>query len=115
MPQLQAYAPLGYRTDHGKSKLEVRREPFLLKRVTGFAQVGHHVFPIQLNEVRQHEAVMQRSSPPHQFAAVWSLPEVCDQRADQELLGEAHPRMWRHLESPQFQKTQPRFGRVRRI
>ncbi len=100
---------------NGKSKLEVRREPFLLKCESRFAQIRDHIFPIELDEIRQHEAVVQRSSPPHEFAAVWSLPEMRDQRAHQQLLRQTHARVRRHLECPQFHQTQPRFGGVGRI
>src|ERR1700680_2672573 len=114
-PQLHAYAAPGHRTDHWKSKLEVRREPFPLKLVTGFAQVCHHIFPIELSEVRQHEPVMQRGSPPHELAAVRSLPEMRNQRAHEQLLSETHTCVRRHFECPQFHQTKPRFGSVGRI
>src|ERR1700694_3582749 len=90
VPQLHAYAAPGHRTDHWKSKLEVRREPFPVKGVTGFVQVCHHIFPVELSEVRQQEAVMQRGSPPHEFATVRSLPEMRNQRAHEQLLSETH-------------------------
>ena len=38
------------------------------------------------DEVRQHEAVVQRRAPAHQRAAVGPLPEPRHQRADQQLL-----------------------------
>src|SRR6202040_3472109 len=90
VPQLHAYAASGHGTNDGKSKLEVRREPFPLKRETSFAQVCNHIFPVELSEVRQHEAVMQGSSPPHELAAVRSLPEMRNQRPHEQLLGETH-------------------------
>src|ERR1700676_5194639 len=100
VPQLHAYAAPSHRTDHWKSKLEVRREPFLLKGVTGFAQVCHHIFPVELSEVRQHEPVMQRGSPPHELAPVRSLPEMRDQRPHEQLLSETHACVRRHFECP---------------
>ena len=106
--QLHAHAPPGYRADQRKSKLEVRSEPILLKCVTSLAQILYHVFPVELNEMRKQEAVMQRGSPPSELAAVRIPPEVRDQRAHQQLLGETHACVRRHLERPQLHQAKPR-------
>ena len=66
--EFQMNAALRDGTDGRESELEVRREPFLLERITGVVQFFEHVFQIALDEVRQHEAVMQRRSPGHEFS-----------------------------------------------
>src|SRR5260370_42409483 len=96
----------------------MRREPFLLKCVTSLTQILYDVFPVQLNEIRKQEAVMQRSSPPHQFASVRIPPEERDQRSYQQLLCETHARVRRHLERARLHQANPArsvFSRIKLI
>ena len=62
--------------------------------------------------MRQHEAVVQLGPPAHLARAVGGLPEPRDERAHEELLGEAHPRVRRHLEGAQLDEPEPAGGAV---
>ena len=93
----------------------MRGEPLLLKRIASFAQVCHHIFPVELNEVGQHEPVVQNRAPPYELSPVRRTPEVRDQRPDQQLLRQTHARMWRHFKRAQLYQAEPRSGGIRRI
>ncbi len=60
---------------------------------------------------RSCSAVPQRTRP----RAVRLLPEAGDQRAQQQRLHEAHPRVRRHLERAKLEQAEAAGGRVRRI
>src|ERR1017187_10372710 len=105
----------GYRTDLRKAKLEVGGKPLYLELESRLTKVGHYVLPVDLNKVRQHEAVVQRGPPPYEFPAVWRFPETCRQRPHQQLLRKAHLRVRRHLKSAQLHQSKARSGGVRRV
>ena len=67
------------------------------------------------HEGGQQEAVVQLGAPAHQRRAVGLAPEARDQRAQQQLLDDAHAGMRRHLEGTQLQQAQAAGGRVRRV
>ena len=67
------------------------------------------------DEMRQHEAVVQRRAPAHQPALLRLAPEPGDQRAEQQLLGQAHARVRRHLEGAELDQAEPAGRAVRRI
>ena len=79
------------------------------------AQVGDDALEVGPQEVRQHEAVVQRRAPAHQRPAVGLLPEPGDERADQQLLGEAHARVRRHLEGAELDQAEPAHRPLRRV
>src|ERR1700677_3034708 len=106
MPQLQLDAARAHRTDERKAKLEVWSEPFAAEAISGPGKIAHHVFPIELHEVGQHEAIVQARSPRNQFLPVRLTPEIRDQRPHQELLSKAHARVRRHLESAQLEQAE---------
>ena len=58
---------------------------------------------------------MQLGPPADQPVVVGRLPEPRDQAADQELLGQAHPGVRRHLEGPQLDQAPAAAGRVGRV
>ncbi len=62
----------------------------------------------------EHEAVVQRRTPAHRLAVAWRPPEGGDDRAQQQLLGETHARIGRHLERAEFDKAQSAGRTVRR-
>src|ERR1035438_3991980 len=108
MSELEMNAALRDRADGGEAKLQVRREPFFFKGIAGFVQFFENIFPVALDEVREHEAVMQGSSPEDQRTLIGVFPEVCNQCPHQQLLCETHARVRRHLESPQLHETEAR-------
>ena len=65
--------------------------------------------------MRQHEAVVQLGAPAHQRALIGIRPEAGDERAEQKLLGKAHPRVRRHFEGAQLNQTQPPAAGLRRV
>ena len=67
------------------------------------------------DEMRQHEAVVQLRAPAHQRLLVGLLPEPGDQRAQQQHLRQAHPRMRRHFEGAEFQQAEAAGRAVGRI
>src|ERR1035438_2651541 len=102
VPQLQPNTLPCYRTDLRKAKLEVWGKPLYLELEPSPTKIRHHVLPIDLDKVRQHETVVQRGPPPNEFPAVRRFPEMCRQRPHQQLLREAHLRVRRHLKSAQL-------------
>ncbi|KAG1249761.1 hypothetical protein G6F65_019002 [Rhizopus arrhizus] len=58
---------------------------------------------------------MQFGAPARQARRIGRLPEVRDQAAQQQLLGQAHARMRRHFKGAQLQQPQPPRGAVGRI
>src|ERR1035441_337764 len=115
VPQLQPHTLPGYRTDLRKAKLEVWGKPLYLELEPRLTKVRHHALPVDLNKVRQHEAVVQRGPPPYEFPAVWRFPETCRERPHQQLLREAHLRVRRHLKSAQLYQSEARSGGVWRV
>ena len=90
-----------------KAELEVRQEPGVLEGEAGRAQIGQHVQEIGPHQVRQHETVVQRGAPADQPGAIGLLPEPGDQRAQEQLLGEAHAGVRRHLEGAELDQAEP--------
>ena len=64
-------------------------------------------------KMRQHEPVVQLRAPAHEIAVVRRSPEARDEREQEQLLREAHPRVRRHLERAELDETEP-AGRRRR-
>ena len=50
---------------------------------------------------------MQAGAPAHQIALLRLTPEPCGKGAQQQLLGQRHLRVWRHLEAAKFDQPQP--------
>ena len=99
-----------------EAEVQVRREPARRHRIAVLAELGQHAAEILLDEMRQHEAVVQLGAPALQSCRpVRGTPEARHQRTHQELLGEAHARMRRHLEGTQFEQAQPAGRAVGRI
>ena len=93
------------------AELEVRVEPPGLEGEPRSAQVAEHRLEIAAHVVGQHELVVQPGPPAHRWPAVGLGPAPRDEAAQQELLGQAHPRVGGHLERPQLdQPLPPRRG-----
>ena len=115
LAHLQGNAAVMDPAERGKPEFELGEIPFRRKIVAGALQLGEHVQEIFPEEMRQHETVMQRGAPAHEFTLLRLAPEFCDQRADQQLLGERHARVRRHFERPEFNQPEPASRAIRRI
>src|SRR5208337_3627791 len=107
LPQLDLDAVIGHAAVNRKAELEMRREPLELDRETRLAQLRDRVLEILPDEFGQHEAVMKLRAPGNQPALEGLFPEPRDQRAQKQLLREAHPRVRRHLERAELDKAEP--------
>ena len=65
--------------------------------------------------MRQHEAIVQRRAPAHELALLRLAPELCDERADQQLLRQRHPRIGRHFERAEFDQPEAAGRPIGRI
>ena len=61
------------------------------------------------------ESIMQPGTPADGVLREWLAPEPGDERADEEVLREAHASVGRHFEGSHFQEAETAGGRVRRI
>src|SRR5262245_44720485 len=87
-----------------KAKLEMRRKPARLEPVAGLVQLRNYVIEIKPNKVWQQKAIVQLGAPTRQpYRRIVRLPEARDESTQQQLLGEAHARVGRHLEGAHFQ------------
>ena len=59
--------------------------------------------------MRQQPAVVQLRAPARDGRAVRFAPEFRDEAAQQEMLGQAHARVWRHLEAAEFHQAERRL------
>src|SRR6185437_9329381 len=98
-----------------KAKFELGRVPFQREVVTGLAELLEYAEKILPEEMRQHEAIVQRGAPAHELALLRFAPELCDQRADQQLLRQRHPGIRRHFERTEFDQPEAAGRPVRRI
>ena len=78
-------------------------------------QIGEHVEEVLPDVVRQHEPVVQRRAPARQRPVERIAPQPRDDRADQQLLGEAHARVRRHLEAAELDEAETAGRAVGRI
>src|SRR5688572_7448458 len=69
-------------------------------------QIGEHFGEVAPDVVRQHEPVVELGTPADELPIDRALPEAGDERADEELLGETHPRIGRHLEAAELDETE---------
>src|SRR5579872_1221405 len=98
-----------------KTKIEVRGEPLRVEWITGNLEVFHDLVEILLHKMREHEPVVQFGAPTNKFLLVRLLPETREERAQQQLLRETHPRMRGHFESAQLHQSEPATAAVGRI
>ena len=102
-------------TAEREAELELRGEPFRLEVEAVRLEVGEHVEEVGPHEMRQHEAVVQRRAPAHEFAVERRRPEARDERPHQQLLREVHARIGRHLEAAEFDEAQPAGRPIGRV
>src|SRR5439155_23045626 len=91
LPQFERDAAMMDAAEHRKAKLELGGVPFVRKLVAGLPEFIEHAEKILPEEMRQHEAIVQRRAPADELALLWLTPQLCDQRADQQLLRQRHP------------------------
>ena len=94
----------------------MRREPTAIERVACLIEFSHDIFEVLPDEVGQEKAIMQLGAPAHQaLRLIGYLPKTRDQRTQEQLLREAHARVWRHLEGAHLKQPQTPGGAVRRV
>ena len=114
-PELERDVVVGDGAELREAELVMNVEPLLVDRVAGRVHVAHDLREVLRDEVREQETVVQRRAPARQLCLIRRLPERREQRADEELLREAHPRMGRHLEGAHLDEPQPAGGAVGRV
>src|SRR6478672_9245840 len=102
LPQFERDAAMMDAAESRKTKLELGRIPFRREFVAGLPELIEHAEEIFPEEMRQHEAIVQRRTPADELALLRFAPELCDQRADQELLRQRHPGIGWHFERTEF-------------
>ena len=115
LPQFERDAAMMDAAERRKTKLELRRIPFRREFVAGLPELIEHAEKILPEEMRQHEAIVQRRAPAHELALLRFAPELCDQRADQQLLRQRHPGIGRHFERAEFDQPEAAGRPVGRI
>ena len=115
LAKLELDAVVGRLAQQGEAEFEVRHEPLRLEGHAPLAQFAENFKEILHDEVRQHEAVVQRRAPADQRLPIGHFPEAGDQRPHQQLLRQAHPRVRRHFEAAELDQPQAAGGRVGRI
>ena len=96
----------------GKRNSALRLEPVGAHVEAVVAEVAQHLEEVGPDEVRQHEAVVQHGAPAGELAGDGGVPEPGDQGADQQLLGERHPRVGGHLEAAELDEAEAAGGAV---
>ena len=107
VPQLQPHAPIGDRAVGGKTKLALRFEPSRVEAVARAPEVIERLAKILPHEMLQHEAVMQGGTPSRRRAVERLAPEPRHQGPQQQLLGETHAGVGRHLEGAELDQAEP--------
>jgi len=75
--------------------------------IASAAQVIQHAEKVLPNEMLEHESVVQGSAPTNRCTALRLAPEPRGQRAQEQLLRQAHARVWRHFERAELDQAQP--------
>ncbi len=95
LADFQFDATMGDAAIDGKAEFPLRLEPFRLEGVAGAGKIGDDAAKILPDEMRQHETVVQAGAPAHRRASLRLAPEPGDERANEQMLGEAHARVGR--------------------
>src|ERR1700730_4356877 len=115
LPELEFNSAVFDRSIKGKTKCKLRLKPNRIEGIARPYQIVEDAQEIRPDVMWQHEAVMQRRPPAHQIALLRFSPKPGDERAQHQLLREAHPRIWRHFKSPEFDEPEPPRRTIRRI
>src|SRR5947209_14534947 len=103
------------RAAEGEAEFALRLEPDGIELVAGIAEIAEHAQKIFPDEMRQHEAIVQRRSPAHERAFLRLAPEPRQKRAHKELLRKTHARIRRHFERAELDKAETAGRTVGRI
>src|SRR5499425_2070620 len=112
--QFKPDAAVGDGAIERKTKLALGMKPLRIEVIAGAAKTFQNVEKVVPNEVRQHESIVQGRTPTYRRAALWLAPEPGDQRAQEQLLRQAHARVRRHFERAELHQAQPPGWTVRR-
>src|ERR687891_1456836 len=94
----------------------MRREPTGVEWIAALIELRDDILEVEPNEVRQEKAVVQLRAPARQtLRLIRCFPKTRDQRAQKQLLGEAHARVRRHLKGAHLNQSQTPGGAVRRV
>ena len=115
LPQFDMDALRRDRSIDREAELQVRREPLWLQREAVPAEIAKEIPEVVGHEVRQHEAVVQARVPANQRLIVGALPEAGNERAQEQLLREAHLRVRRHFKRSQLHQPLAAAARFRRV
>src|SRR5262249_53114171 len=99
--------PRGAAAEDRKPNPRRAMKPLRIEVIAGAAKTFQNVEKVVPNEVRQHESVVQGRTPTYRRAALWLAPEPGDQRAQEQLLRQAHARVRRHFERAELYEAQP--------
>ena len=83
LPDFELHAAMLDNSKHRKPELELRFEPRHVEFISGALQIGERAAKILLDEIGQHEPVMQRRAPTHQRTLLRLTPEPGDECAQQ--------------------------------
>src|SRR5947209_15500583 len=97
LAEFELHAAMLDRAAEREAEFALRLEPDGIELVAGIAEIAEHAQEILPDEVRQHEMIVQCRSPSHERAVLRLAPEPRKQRAHEQLLRKAHPRIRRHF------------------
>ena len=115
LTQFETHIRVSGRAMARETKLDERREPTEVERVTGALQITNYIPHVGRDKMRQHELIVQARAPTNELACVGRFPEARDQRAQQQHLRETHLCVRWHFEAAKLQQAQPTAGAVGRI
>src|SRR5664279_4688260 len=98
-----------------KAKLGLGFIPFRPKIKAMAAKVAQHIQKILPNEMRQHETIMQASTPAGELASNRCVPKPRHKGSNQHLLRKAHARIRGHLETTKFDKAKAASWAIWRV
>ncbi len=115
LTQLEMHARVLHLTEDGEAEQALRLEGGRVESVAGPGEVIQHGAEVGRQKMGQHEAIVQPRAPADTTTGLGLAPEPRDQRAQQQLLGEAHPGVRRHLEGAELHEAEAPRGPVRRV
>ena len=107
LAELELDALGGDGADFGEAELVVGGEPGVFEGEAGLAEVSEDFGEILLDEVGEHEAIVEGGSPAEETAGEGLLPEGADEGADKEhFVDEAHAEVRRHFKGAELEQAE---------